>query len=67
MSKLVDVVKEAEGSEERLAEECRQYREELKALDVAHRREVEDMASTQQQVGQWHAVCVVRNVIFFLF
>ena len=58
VSKLVEVVREAEGSEERLADECRQCREQLKALDVAQRREVEEMTTKHQQVGQWYAVCI---------
>lgn len=55
----MEVVREVEESEKRLAEECRQCREKLRAHDEDHRKEVEKLISKQQQVGQWHAKCVV--------
>jgi len=68
VSKLVEVVREAEGSEERLADECRKCREQLKALDVAQRREVEEMTTKHQQVGQWVcSVYMVPSVMLILF
>ena len=62
MNQLVEVVREVEESEEKLAEECRQCREKLRACDEAHRKEVEKLISKQRQVGQWHARCVVPRV-----
>lgn len=58
----MEVVREVEESEEKLAEECRQCREKLRACDEAHCKEVEKLISKQQQVSQWHAGCVVPRV-----
>lgn len=48
----MEVVREVEESEKRLAEECRHCREKLRAHDEDHRKEVEKLISKQQQVGQ---------------